>query len=109
MRRSRSLGLRLACAAAGLTLLAAACGSSAKTAATKTTAAPAGVRGVTDSEVVLDVVAAVTSPQGATFPGFEDGNLLRVLVHANHVVAAFGQAGRGDQTDVPGSNDRDLH
>ena len=78
MRRSRSLGLRLACAAAGLTLLAAACGSSAKTAATKTTAAPAGVRGVTDSEVVLDVVAAVTSPQGATFPGFEDGARARI-------------------------------
>ena len=64
---------------AGLALLAAACGSSKKKATTSTAAqAAAGVRGVTDSEIVLDIVASITSPQGAALAGFEDGARARI-------------------------------
>jgi len=78
MRRSRAPGFRLMCAAAGLALLGAACGSSGKKSAPKTTATPSGVRGVSDSEIVVDIVASLTSPQGAALAGFEDGARARI-------------------------------
>src|SRR5438128_132344 len=79
MRCLRGPGFRLMCAMAGLALLAAACGSSKKKATTSTAAqAAAGVRGVTDSEIVLDIVASITSPQGAALAGFEDGARARI-------------------------------
>ena len=79
MRCSRGPGFRLMCAMAGLALLAAACGSGKKKATTSTTAQAAeGVRGVTDSEIVLDIVASITSPQGAALAGFEDGARARI-------------------------------
>jgi ABC-type branched-subunit amino acid transport system substrate-binding protein len=72
------VGFRLLCAGAGLALLASACGSSKKKSATATTTPQAGVSGVTDGEVVVDIVASITSPQGAALAGFEDGARARI-------------------------------
>src|SRR5438552_16042879 len=73
MRASRGPGLRLACGAAGLALVAVACGGGGKNAAGRS-----GARGVTGGGIVLDVVASITSPQGAALAGFGDGARARI-------------------------------
>lgn len=42
-------------------------------------------------------------------PLLQAGNFRGILVNAHHVVAAFRQAGGGDQADIAGADDRDLH
>ena len=40
---------------------------------------------------------------------FQEFNLGRVIIHANHVVPDLGEAGAGDEPDIAGSDDRELH
>ena len=41
--------------------------------------------------------------------GLEARDLGRVDIDANHVVADFGEAGTGDQADITGAENRDVH
>ena len=43
------------------------------------------------------------------FPGTEAGDLLLVDVDADDVVAGVGEAGAGDQADVPSTHHGDTH